>query len=416
MKLTAAEFLRGLVSWQLDSPAIVRTSSGGGPLSPALPDPSGSISESLPLPDRQLHFAPADITALQRPYRVSWEVIENHQLVTRMWDLDHGHSTLIGVPDFGKYHRLVVAPRFLSWDDDIAFRVGRVVVRLASTVQGEEASPLSESHEGNRSSFTVDIRTVDHHGKYIEIIAPEGLQSARDEAYTVFGLVVLILDDRAVGPIVFSDAIEQTGDGTMYGIEVARNLQMQRPVIPRDEEHINHGLSVVANRRADSKALGVGLRWYERGVRSESTVDKLLAFYVGLEVLLEATATAGEVPFPLAGIVQDQRLIELLMPLVVPHGQALVDRLVSRIQRAGPSVLDKAEFYARERNLGQEFVDRFRTAKSARDPVMHGSSAEVTQDAADAAREALSSALKAELGLEPNHHAADDVDNDTDRR
>ena len=298
------------------------------------------------------------------------------------------------------------------------FRAGDVVVRLASRVRGEASSPVGESHEGDRSSFVVEVRTIELNGKYIEIIAPETQQSARDEAYTILGLLALVLGEVAVGDVVFSEDIEHTDEGTMYGVVVARNLQMPRPVMAADEEAFDRSLSLIANLRNGGKALAVGLRWYEHGVRADSTVDKLLAFYVGLEALLGALAETRGLRSPLADIVQDERIPELFASLAEPHGQAVVDRLVARLRFVGPSILDMVEFYAREHNLGDGFVARFRYAKRARDPLMHGSTATVEKESADAAQDALARALRAELNLrqieeiplsDDVNHAADDI-------
>ena len=399
MKLTVDEYFRGLVSWQIDSPATVQTAAGDGPWSRPLLNQAGSIAESRPLPERRIQLNPTDHSALTRPFLVRWEIIENDELVTRVWDNEHGSSTLMGVPNFGRFHRLVVEPRFLSWNDDAAFRVGDVVIRLTSRVRGEAPAPVDEIHEGNRSSFVVDVRTIELNGRYIEIIAPETQQSARDEAYTVLGLLALVLGEVAVGDVVFSEDIEQTDEGTMYGVVVARNLRMPRPVMAADEEALDRGLSLVATRGDGRKALAVGLRWYEHGIRSDSPMDRVLAFYVGLEALLGALAEARSLQSPLAEIAQDERIPELVAPLAEIHGQAAVDRLVARLRFAGPSILDMAEFYARERSLGDEFVANFRRVKGVRDPVMHGSTATVEKESADSAQDALASALRAELNL-----------------
>lgn len=399
MKLTAEEYCRGLISWKAEGFATVQTASGHDSFSRSLLNPAGSIVESLPAPARHIQFSPSTPATLLLPFSVHWEIVDNGQVVTRIWDNTLRESILIGAPNFGRFHRLVVEPRYLSWNDDMVFRVGEVIVRLTSTVQGEASTPISEVHERNTSAFEIEVQTIERKGMFIEIIAPETAQSAYDEAYTILGLLAVTVGEECVGNVVFSEDIEGTDKGTRFSVEVGRDFRMLRTVSSVDESAIDHGLSRTINRGIEKKALAIGLRWYEHDIRAVSPADNLLAFYVGLEALLDAFANAHRLASPLAKITRDESIPGLMASLVEVHGQAVVDRFLKRLQHDSPSIIDKAEFYAQKRNLGSEFVARFRRAKKARDPLMHGSTSTVTREVANDARDALRLALRTELDI-----------------
>lgn len=150
MKLTAADYGRGLMSWTPIEGLTVRigtASKVGDPItwSAPLTDPNGSLVPIDVGPVFQLRFD----MATHEPIVLAelWTKLErvtDGVVVTRIY---HGVPKtpviLRHVPDYGTYHRLVVDAGTLDWSDDVVFREMGVLVRFVTgQVEGERISGL----------------------------------------------------------------------------------------------------------------------------------------------------------------------------------------------------------------------------------------------------------------------------------
>jgi hypothetical protein len=176
-------------------------------------------------------------------------------------------------------------------------------------------------------------------------------------------------------------------------------LTLRLPVLVSDErlDLFDRSLSALAAEGPVPDKLALALRWYERGLRSFSPADRLLASFVGIEAIATVISDANRFRSPIADLLDDDRIPALLAPLVEKHGADSVDRLLKRLVDKRPSMLDRFDFAARKLGLPAEAVARFRSAKGARDAVMHGSSKVVGHDAAAAASDLLAEAARATI-------------------
>lgn len=399
MILTAEELARGIVRWDGERIRSVQTRTAFDGWSRPLIDSSGSISESAAFPARQMKINPKIPGEPPGTFEVRWCMLQGSELATWIWR-ETGEAQVIGAPNVGKFHRIVIATPRLNWDQDSAIIVGDAVVRFSSEVQGEQASPIVEEHFDDGSVFTGELSTIGVKGKFIDIVAPGTQQLPIDEAFTVLGLIALVVGPSAIGEVVLASNIEHVSSGTLHEVEIARDLRMLRPIGTSESTLINQGLQTLENRTGARRGVAVGLRWYEHGVRSLSGVDKLLAFFVGLETVLTATTKANGFKSPIATIVKDERIADLLRPLEVDHGPETLNRLLMKLIDPNPNIIDRASFYQTLRRLDDDFVSEFQQLKRLRDDVMHGKTREVDWQVPGRACKLLESVLRIELRLD----------------
>jgi hypothetical protein len=333
-----------------------------------------------------------------RDFQVRWCMLQGNQIATWIWG-PAGEEQAIGVPNLGKFHRVVVATSRLTWNEDVVILVGDLIVRFASSLQGERPSPIDEVHSGSLSHFTSEFATVSMSGKFIEVVAPETNQLPKDEAFTALGLIALVVGPSAVGEVVLDARVEHLALGTMHEVEIARDLRMSRPVRDEDTSVIDEGLQALDKNTRARRGVAVGLRWYEHGIRAGSDVDKHLAFFVGLETVLTTSTKAHGFKSPIAKIVKDQRLPDLLRSLGVDHGDETVSRLLKRLNDPNPNIIDRVVFYQTLRRLDADFQQEFKRLKRLRDDVMHGRTRDVDWRVPGRACEMLEKVLRIELGL-----------------
>jgi hypothetical protein len=136
----------------MDAKAVFRTSTATAPnqspeWSEPLTDPEGSKVHSPPGRYVKLSCGVDDLSATQRPFLVRWEREFNDAAATAVWDssLNQPGRKLMHVPNYGKFHRLVVGTPYLAWAEDAVIRVGDVAIRFTQgTVQGEKVEPLDQ--------------------------------------------------------------------------------------------------------------------------------------------------------------------------------------------------------------------------------------------------------------------------------
>ena len=409
MKVNADEYSRGLLFWTTPGPVWFRTRTSSDPgdagdWSEVLTTPDGSKVSSPPLRFCALHALPQSTMALEPPYQVRWERLTDGGVVTTIFDnsLSSASTKLVHIPNYGVFHRLVVATPYLHWAEDATLRVDNVIIRLVDgSVTGEKVEPIEhvDVAEGTVSLTGHPSGSALVSGRFIEIVAPgEGASQAELVAYSILGLLALVVGAHAVGQVVFTESYEAS-PGQQLG-------RMQIPVparFPKEAENSELGLVDLIlptllqdGRMARTRLLA--LRWYERGIRSANLVDKLLAFFIGIEAIIAAYATENG-PIP-ATTKRQSRLNELLRRL----SKNLEDKnfLKQRTnQIVGASLGENFRFYGEQRSWDEKVIKLFQPIAETRSRIVHGDVTVAEPQIVHDAQDLLVRLLKLELGLPP---------------
>ncbi len=403
MKLTTEEYRRGLLSWDIDSNAALRTSTAESLDEPPvwsefLTDASGSKVQSPPYRYAAISITPEDPTALARPHSIRWERLLDDAIVTTIWGGRHPVK-LLHVPDYGVFHRLVVATPTLAWPEDIVIRHGKVIVRLVEgLVMGERVTPMDQVEtEGNKiilsgGSGGAAVAT----GRFIEIVAPgDSPELAEQHAESLLGVIAVCLGENAVGETIFSEphaasAEQQSG---MHRIPVTARIPVMADGSQVDT--IDQVLPATVATDAMARSRRLALRSYGRAMRAGTSLDAFLALFVGIEAIANTYASEhGPTPERAA---REKRLAVLLQGLPQP-----VDPDTKRWLRDGllrPPLEDNFRYFVKQHDLDEALVDKFRELRRVRNDVVHGRVATLQKHQAYQAQTMLGQLLGAELGV-----------------
>ncbi|MBI4337966.1 MAG: hypothetical protein HY683_09100 [Chloroflexi bacterium] len=406
MKVTVEEYQRGILFWDMDAKAKFWTSTSqtmgeqtqwSGPLT----DPNGSKVQSLPYRFCNLRCSVDDRSALDRQFQIRWERLINNVVVTRVWDNDltGAPTTLKHVPCYGRFHRLVVATPYLAWSEDTILRVQNLIVRFTEgKVKGERVEPYDQVDvaDGTLSITGLPVGSAEAEGRFIEVVAPgQSAERAEALAYTVLGLTGVCVGDHAIGEVVFSESYEAT-QGHQFGT-------LRIPVVakfPREAEHaelevISGTLPVLLQNGRMNRATSLALRWYERGARAGTPLDKFLAYFIGIETILNAYAAEhGPIPEVLDRETRVERILSAL------QGDFSSEELGLARQRLVESTLtERAKFYVVEHHWNAYLVEKFRLLARLRSNAVHGDATDIDESRVSEAHKFLFGLLKAELCL-----------------
>lgn len=117
MEPSAKEYQKGILSWEIDANATLRTATSQFPggfaaWSDLFRDPIGSKVQSPAYRHSALALASIDDrSALDSPFQVRWERLVDLTVLTFIWDryLSAPSTRLLHLPGYGTFHRLVVA-------------------------------------------------------------------------------------------------------------------------------------------------------------------------------------------------------------------------------------------------------------------------------------------------------------------
>jgi hypothetical protein len=403
MKLTAAEYARGLMSWTPIEGLTIRigtASKAGDPItwSEALTDPNGSLVPIDIGPTFQLRFEMASHKPIVlAELRTKLERVTDGVVMTRIF---HGMPKtpmiLRHVPDYGTYHRLVVDAGTLDWGEDVVFREIGILVRFVTgELEGERISALKAGvDEQGKPTLEGEQGTAKATGRFIEIVTPgPSPQQAEQQAYAALGLLAVGLGPNVIGAVVFSEPWEASPTDQL-GAMVAKGTAFARKA---DAAEIGQVDTLLARLSADgpvARSVVISLRWYERGLRATAPLDMLLSFFIGIETLVSAYAKANApIPVETARAPENDAIIKKIRTL----GQKVVDRVSQRLR--GTSNRDQFDFYSQKHGLGAEDTARFDKTKRLRDRAVHGDAVEVTLETAHEAEELLRSMLKGAFDL-----------------
>jgi len=287
----------------------------------------------------------------------------------------------VGIPALGSFERLVVSTPYVEWNADMIVRTGDVMVRFTNHVLLERQSPIQIEHGQEQSSFTFDVSTHRLDGSFVEIIAPEGMGKEREIAFTVLALLALVVGDAVVGDVVQFDSLSSTPLGTEYAVRFPhlstpsaanRTLRMPLALLPDDLDAFDLLLTRLLDEKELSQDVMLPLRWYERALRTESGVDKMLAAFVGLEALIIRRSERLGFVSPIAELLSDPRVPKLLEPLRDRYPSEHVERLLTRLLNKSPSLLDRFDRLADKLGFDEQSKATFRQASKGRHSLVHG--------------------------------------------
>jgi hypothetical protein len=411
VSLTAAEYERGVVSWTPDAPIEVHVqlpaAEDGSPRwSAALPDPTGSRVPAEFDSVEQLGISGPGFTNLvlqgmETPFEVRLEYQERGRV--RAYVFRGPDPTVPGfisrtklndIPRFGRFFRLVVYTPHLSWAEDMVFRTDGLLVRFTDTIFGNRMRRFHQQEQDGQVALAFEQLPGPFAGRFIEIVAPSSEGDPSGLAFSVLGRIAAMLGFNAIGEIAIAEEVEHlpSQDKTATIIPFVPNVPS---TIDADAfANLDAGLARIHAPTLDpEKALGVALRWYERGMRLTSPLDGFLSFFVALEALIRGyTEQYGYLPVERE---REERYRDVLLGLQ----QTLNKDTYNRVRDAyvSANLADHVRFYATERGLPPEFMKRFRSINRLRGPLLHGGSSPVTAEQAGVAQLLVEEVIAVEL-------------------
>jgi hypothetical protein len=265
----------------------------------------------------------------------------------------------------------------------------------------------------NRPTYTTTLSTHLLEGRFLDIIAPQSFGEDREIAYSILGLLALVVSDAAVGDVVQMDrlASEPLDDLMVTGCETQllqhtipstpnRTLRMPRPVREVDLQEVDQLLIRVIEDPVLREDALLPLWWYERALRATSEMDQYMAAVVGIDSLVTRRSKRLGFVSSIADLLVDQRVADLLAPLRDDYPDDHVNRLISRLVDKNPSMKDRFAGVAERLGLDDETRGSFRQAIDERGPVLHGSTGTVEEGSANKAVKLLGALLHAQLQSE----------------
>jgi hypothetical protein len=172
-------------------------------------------------------------------------------------------------------------------------------------------------------------------------------------------------------------------------------MWIPRPVREVDVEEIDRMLvQLMSNSPLRDDAL-LPLRSYERALRAESEIDRYMAAVIGIDSLITRRSKRLGLVSPIADLLADQRVTDLLAPLRDDYPDDQVNRILSRLLDKNPSMKDRFSGVAEQFGLEDEARANFRESIDRRGPLLHGSTGTIEEGLPKKTVELLGELLKA---------------------
>ncbi|MDP2936432.1 MAG: HEPN domain-containing protein [Dehalococcoidia bacterium] len=410
------QYRRGILSWDIDANATFKTATSPSrdtqpQWSESLTDPKGSIVLSPPDEYGALLLDSIDDpSALERAFQVRWERVINDLVVTRIWDngllappaiLLAPPTVLLHVPYYGLFHRLVVAMPYLGWPEDVVFAFGNTRIRLVEgLIRGEKAAPMDQVDvTENEVSLTGQFSgSYEAEGRFIDIVASgESAEAAEFAAYSYLGLLAAIMGDQALGPIISSEPYEASSGQQRGFLPIGITASFPRQADGKELDIIEQTLPLLGGNKRMDRAVHLALRWYEKGGRSELAGDKFLAYFIGIEAILNAHLSEyGPAPDVVR---RSARFDSLLKHLDKKPTKDDASMLRQKLTEA--TLTERAKFYIARRGWENAAASKFKRLARVRSDLVHGSRSDIGFQETYEAKALLLRLLKSELGLPP---------------
>lgn len=328
---------------------------------------------------------------------------------TYLWP---GKEGFVGPPgalilgrDYGCSYRLILRPKKAVWVEPVVIIDKLIRVRLWKG--GIKAYRIVESQDGIADSDktylvggTFEETTTE--GDVIEILVTvpttdkdQGKLAARIQVESIAGLLALSLGEHIIGETVFTDCF--FSDATSEEAELLFPPQSLEILSVNQDfaSHVEYAMSEFYESPIRS-AVGLALRWYAKGLESESSDDKFIAFFVGLETLASGFFATLD-PKPIRK--EYAQFQEYLSSSQSQMPSSLQDVILGRL--ADFPLNMKFQTYWKDRfhkktRLSQEFTNLNRI----RSEILHGSARIVNVEQVNSAKKLLEKGLARELGLE----------------
>lgn len=401
MRLTAAQYSRGLVSWTPIAGVEIQVGTAPDALAPKqwtenLADPAGSLLliDLQPVFTFRVWLHGQAVVNIP-DFWIRLERLNQGVVITRFI---HGAGNppvmLRHLPDYGTYHRLVVDRGSFSWDEDVVFRELGIMVRF---VTGEiEIERVTNLHaaitDDGQLALDSEQSTAKVNGRFLEVLTPgKTAQQAEQHAYATLGLLAVALGPNLLGAVVSSEPWE-ANPLEQLGTAVATGAAFARAAAAPEFDVVGPLLVRMTVDEPMARARVISLRWYERGRRASAPLDKLLSFFIGVETLVTAFAKIhAPLPIEQERGKEDDAILALLKKL----GKKIVGRVAQRIR--GASLREQFAFYSEKHGLGAAGTGRFDKSKKVRDAAVHGDEVDVTFDVASDAEQLLRVMLKSDF-------------------
>lgn len=406
MRLSKEQYQRGLLFWKSKQPVkfSTRTSNNpdaGGDWSEELTNPHGSLVTSDPLRYCDLKANLEFGKPLEVPFQVRWEQLRDNSVITHVFDdtLTGKPTTLMHLPNYGVFHRLVVATPYLRWSNDSAIRNGDVIIRLITgAITGEKVEPIDrvETNDGLPAITGSPSGTQEITGQFIEIVASGHTPlEAEAVAHSILGLLGLIIGPHVVGEVVFSEPYASSPNKQLGTLHIPVIAHFPKDAEDSEMELIDALIPKLAEQDRKTRAQRLALRWYERGIRSADPLDQLLAFFIGMETVISAEAEVNKPILPVAK--REKHLQEVLKSLSKASHRDFLKQRTDQI--VGASLTDRFRFYSEKADWPAEDIMLFATLAKARSEAVHGELVSYDKELSRKAESLLVKLLKRELGV-----------------
>lgn len=397
MRLTLEAYRRGLLVWEppdIGEFQIELTRASGLVTLTTLSDPDGSVLPSGGT--SRIGFKVLPESAASRLSRVRWINLVG----TRVWNGGFGgdpDTTLVRIPNYGYFHRLVVDAGLIDWPHDSVLRVGdATVIFINGEVKGEEERAIEEVETTDSGyALTGVIASSTAEGRMIEVVAPgTSPEDAEVHARATLGLIELVLGEAAVRSVKFDEAYEGLPTEQRYVARLPVSPKAPRPISDDEIDQIHDLLPSLFEE--DATSLMRALHWYQRGLEAATDEEALTAFLVGVETLANTHERKSESAAVLKGQRAEQigRVWEVL---VQELGRDTAARLRGEFSRL--SLAERVRAFAEDHGVPSEKIATFGTLNAARNNMLHGRLAEADEQHAYEAEKLLTALLRGRFGV-----------------
>jgi hypothetical protein len=374
-------------------------------------NPAGNVPDTFLPPGGAVETELLPAAQPELPEIVSWDRVVNEVVECRGCDFSAGIFQLTDMVAPIPSDRLVVSVPYLRWTDGAVIRVADVLVRFTHRMVLDRGGAIEAVHgSDHHSTFTQMFATHQLDGHFIDIIAPTSVGEHAEITYSVLGVLALALGDAAIGDVAHIDHIyPQMVDGQILGMHETNVMQrpvpsaisgtLRMPIPLRGEElrECDRLLTLLLENEVIREDTMLALRWFERALRAGSEVDRYMAAVIGIESIVTNRSKRLGFVSPIADLLGDARVAELLAPLRDDYPDDHVNRLLSRLRDKNPSFKDRFGNVVEGYGLDEQTRATFRAAAEARGPILHGSVGTLGGGLADGSRKLLRELLLAEF-------------------
>lgn len=419
LRLSQKAFECGVVFWDGQPGLVVQPMSRGPsgvkePVCDYLLHPRGTLVPNLPPGERTVRLGFTQDAASKHLPEIGWIYHNEHGVAIDLWRYkdkarDHYRNCL----GYGGFHRLVIHTPNLDFPKGVVFWSRSLVIRLTETFTAHRVHRNTVFHESLVQGPQLHGLYNSPHittGRFVEVIAGtpvsaaafanfdarRAFRSAESQAQAGWALAILNLGDNARGyEIAHSESLLAYPGNPL---ETIVKIQVHKPLAVAEVavNLLEKGFKKLVG-SSGSVHLETALNWYLNGTQRTNSRDSLLAYFIGIEVVVRDHANAVELKAEAAKVAQDPQFEELLEPLLATHSKASVQKLIERSQRNEPSVTECFDRYAKDHGLEDIERTRFRRIRKMRNPATHGGGGGVSEVDAKVARSLLERILASEL-------------------